>query len=216
MLTLLYSPTSPFVRKVLIVARELGILESIEVKEAVVLPTKTETDVAKSGNPLAKIPTLLIDNSQAIFGSQVICQYLIDFHAKGSSSLLLPPTTSLTRIETLTLESLGDGICEAALLARYEVVLRPEQYRWTDWIDGQTSKIVRSLDELERRLEARPGKGFLDWEELSLGDVAVGCALGYLDFRFGDLAWRSGRPRLEKWFEGFSARSSFVATAPPS
>ncbi|KAI8847953.1 hypothetical protein BC829DRAFT_490355 [Chytridium lagenaria] len=171
-LTLFGSPTSPFVRKVLIVARELGVLSSINVKNVDVLPTKLKTEVDANGNSLGKIPTLSIDGNQALFGSQVIAQYLIDFYAEKTttSPALLPPQPR----------------SKAALLARYEAVLRPEQHRWQEWTDGQLAKIHRSLDKLEKWLIDRPDNKFFDgnvnlgmWpSRLRLGTGFQVCAFG--------------------------------------
>ncbi|KAJ3095021.1 hypothetical protein HDU96_001370 [Phlyctochytrium bullatum] len=216
-LTLFQSPTSPFVRKVLVLARELGVFTSLELKDGVVLPTMIESNVSQNGNPLGKIPTLVVDETP-LFGSQVICQYLLEGHSvdPAVTQTFLPPSTSPHRFAVLTLETLGDGMCEAALLARYETALRPEQYRWEDWTNGQLAKITRALNELEKRLEKNEGKGFLGTSEgVTLGDISVGCALGYLDFRYSHWPWRPTRPLLEKWFEKFSTRPAFVATAPP-
>jgi glutathione S-transferase len=110
----------------------------------------------------------------------------------------------------LRLQALGDGIMEAALLARYETFLRPETYRWTAWIDGQLDKVHRALDSLES-VEAG---AFVD--RVDIGTISIACGLGYLDFRFAGIDWRATRPLLANWFAGFAARPSMQQTAPPS
>ncbi|KAJ3106317.1 hypothetical protein HDU97_006515 [Phlyctochytrium planicorne] len=210
--TLFGSTTSPYVRKVLIVARELNVLDSITFKETAVLPTKGETEVSANGNPLGKIPTLVVTSgstSVPLFGSQTISQYLIDTHPASHLSLPAPP--SFSRYEILTLESLADGILDAALLSRYESVLRPAEKRWDDWTQGQMGKIERALDELDKR-----AAGFGKGPQVNLGEIAASCAVGYLNFRFSDLKWRVGREKLAEWFDDFSCRESFKATSPPS
>ena len=106
-----------------------------------------------------------------------------------------------------TREALAEGILDAAVLAVYEVRLRPEELRFSPWMQGQKSKILRALGHLE-------GEAGRFRDTLDAGTIAVGVALGYLDFRFADLGWREGRPALTEWFEVFAARPEMTATAP--
>ena len=132
----------------------------------------------------------------------MICEYLNEL-AKGN---LIPPGGP-ARWTVLTEHALADGILDAAVLVRYETVLRPEALRWNDWISGQMEKVTSGLDVIERRVG-----GFGD--RVDLGMIAVGCALGYLDFRYASLSWRSKHPNAAAWFERFDARPSMVATRP--
>jgi glutathione S-transferase len=107
----------------------------------------------------------------------------------------------------LKLQALADGLLDAALLARYEAALRPEPRRWPEWIAGQKRKIADALDTLERDVDLLGG-------ELTIGNLSVACALGYLDFRFAADAWRTGRPKLDAWLAEVSKRESLRATMP--
>lgn len=197
---LYHSPASPFVRKVLIVAHEAGVADSIECLPSRANPVETDSEIACS-NPLAQVPTALLTDGGTLHDSRVICEYLDSQAGAG----LFPAGES--RWEALTLQSLADGMLDAALLARYERIVRPQALQWDAWEDGQLRKIARSLDSLEQcveRLHAR----------LDIGTIAVACALGYLDFRFPDYDWRHGRTGLARWFETFSQRPSMQATKP--
>ncbi len=198
---LIGSPTSPFARKVLIVAHEAGIASRIEIANGSGSPLSPHAETI-AVNPLGKVPCLLRDEGPAIFDSRAICQYL-DAAAGGG---LTPEGEG--RWRAMTLEALGDGIMEAALLAVYEARLRPEEIRFEPWVDGQKSKVNRALDHLESRWTAALSG------PMTLGTIAVGAALGYIDFRnvVGD--WRPSRPSLAKWHENFAARPSYAATAP--
>jgi len=169
---LIWAGASPYARKVMIVAHELGI-----------------TDQIKTTDGLGKLPCLIPDEGSAIYDSRVICQYLV---SKSSDQKLLAEGEA--RWPTLTLESLSDGICDAAILIRYETVLRPDDKRWDDWPEEHWAAHL-----------AGP---------FDLGHAALGCALGYLDFRYGDRDWRASHPKLKDWYEGFAARASSIATVP--
>jgi glutathione S-transferase len=194
------SPTSPFVRKVLVLIRESGMkgIENVAAAGNPVAPGSMPVD----HNPLGKIPALLTDDDRAIFDSRVICRFL-DSHFDAG---FYPKDDRLW--DTLTLEAMSDGILEAAVLIVYESRLRPEEYRFAPWTDGQWAKIDRALNTAETRwmpvLSGPP----------DMGQIAMGCALGYLDFRHGAQDWRPGRPNLAAWYKGFSARTSMQETAP--
>lgn len=196
-----FSSASPYVRKVRVVAHEVGLDGKIESFSAQVAPTKFNAEFAKS-NPLAKVPALVLDGGEALYDSPVICEYLD--HLGGGK---LFPAPGPARWTALRRQALADGLLDAALLTRYEMTLRPENLRWKDWSDGQMSKITTALDALEA--EASKLGGTVD-----IGTITIGCALGYLDFRFGDMGWRTGRPKIAAWFEQFNARPSMKATMP--
>lgn len=199
---LIWAGASPYARKVMIAAHELGLAGQIEPVDGSGLPTAPNATTT-SYNPLGKLPCLVPDDGPAIYDSRVICQYLC---GQVEGQKLLPD--GATRWQALTLEALGDGICDAAILIRYETVLRPEERRWDDWLDGQWAKVDRALDAAEDRWSAHLAGPF------DLGHAALGAALGYLDFRYADRDWRGTRPALAKWHEKFEARDSAIATKP--
>jgi len=196
------SPLSPFARKVRIVARETGLAARIEEIPVTVSPVKANAEVGRA-NPLAKVPTLVLDDGSALFDSPVVCEYLDSLHAGRK---LFPPAGE-ARWTALKLQAVGDGILEAAVLARYETALRPQALQWADWIAGQRAKWHAGLDLLERSGAALAG-------EPTIGSITAACALGYLDFRYGDEDWRASRPALARWYAAFSARESMRATVP--
>ena len=199
---LFYSPNSPYARKCLVAAYELGLRERIETVAANAMPTKRDPAIA-ANNPLSKVPTLIADDGTVLYDSPVIAEYL-DTLAGGK----LIPRDGPARWTVLVEQALADGILDAALLARYETALRPEALRWSDWTNGQLEKVVGGLDELERRA-ARFG------DRVDLGTIALACALGYIDLRWGSLEWRKSRPTAAAWYERFAARDSMVKTRPP-
>jgi len=197
------SPTTPFGRKVMVLILEAGLKERIKLSEVSGNPLDPGS-LPITRNPLGKIPALDCDDGAAIYDSRVICRYLDDLAQAG----LYPAAPLLW--ETLTLEATADGILEAALLMVYENRMRPEDKRLPAWVDAQWAKIARALDAIEsdwmRHLAGR----------LDMAHVAVGCALGYLDFRLDARRWRDGRPRLTVWSNTFAKRPSMLATAPPA
>jgi glutathione S-transferase len=196
------SPQSPFARKVRVVVRETGLAARIEEVAATVSPIKANAEVGRS-NPLMKIPTLVLDDGAALFDSPVICEYLDSLH--GGRKLF--PAAGPARWTALKLQAVGDGILDAGILTRYETVLRPPELQWADWKAGQREKGQAGLDLLERESAALAG-------EPTIGSITAACALGWLDFRYGDEDWRPSRPALARWYEGFAARPSLRATAP--
>lgn len=198
---LYHSPASPYVRKVMVVLRETGQEGAVDLIHAAGNPVDPGT-MPTAQNPLGKIPTLEREDGTALYDSRVICRFLDD-RGKGG---LYPAAPRLW--ETLTLEATGDGILDAALLMMYEVRTRPEEMRVPEWVEAQWAKAARGLDVLEARWISHL-HGPLD-----IGQIAVGCALGYLDFRLGARDWREGRPDLAAWYGGFSGRASMRATVP--
>lgn len=198
---LAYSPASPYVRKVNVSAEELGLAARIENVPTKVLPSEPNRDYGKSA-PLMKVPSLTLDDGTVLYDSVVICEYL-DSLAGGNK---LFPAAGDARWRALRLHALANGILDAAVLARYEGFLRPEPLRWDAWTQGQLLKVDQALDELER------GVGELDG--VNIGTIAVGCALGYVDFRYADRNWRGKHPKLAAWFDEISKRDSFRKTVP--
>jgi glutathione S-transferase len=197
---LLYSPPSPFARKVVVAAHELGLTDRINLEQVSVSPVAANAQVA-SANPLGKIPTLLLDDGQALFDSRVIAEFLDSLTARS-----LAPRSGPARWAVLTEAAQADGLMDAALLARYETALRPEALRWDEWAAGQMDKVNRALDAFELS-DRRSG------DDLTIADIGVASALNYLDFRFADLGWRDHRPRLASFFEVIARRPSWIAAA---
>ena len=192
---LFFSPTSPYVRKCMVVAHELGLTGRIDLLPSNAHPvTRDQTIIAK--NPLGKVPTLITDDGQALYDSRVICEYLDDL---GNGALF--PKSGKARWEALTLQSLADGILDAALLARYEDVARPEAIRWADWRAAQLDKTETALAYLEGNLQGLAGR-------VDIGSLSMACALWYLDLRFTELLWRERYPKVAQWYAAFSQRPS--------
>ncbi|MGB8623917.1 MAG: glutathione S-transferase [Paracoccaceae bacterium] len=194
------NPASPFCRKVRVVLHETGQLGEVELLPAGGHPI-AQGDMPTAHNPLGKIPALLRDEGPAIYDSRVICRYLND-RADGA----LYPQRHIW--ETLTLEATADGIMDAAVLMVYEARCRPEALRYPDWVESQWEKIDRALTALEARWMSHLS-GPLD-----IGQIAVGCALEYLDFRHGGRDWRTGRDALTAWAAEFGKRPAMQATVP--
>jgi glutathione S-transferase len=199
MLRLLSSPASPFVRKVRVLLHETGQTD-VEVVDVKAHPLGGEAAL-NAAAPLGKIPALERDGGATLFDSRVICRFL-DNRAQAG----LYPEAHVW--ETLTLEALADGIMDAAVISVYEKRARPEDLWHQPWLDAQWDKVSRGLDALERQWMSHL-HGPLD-----MGQIAVGCALSYLDFRHGDKAWRDGRDSLAAWHKVFADRPSMVATTP--
>ncbi len=200
---LYHSPTTPFGRKVMVLILESGLAAQIEVLAATGSPLDPGS-MPVDRNPLGKIPALVRDDGMAIYDSRVICRYLDAQSGVG----LYPAEPKLW--QTLVLEATADGIIEAALAMAYEVRIRPADKQFPDWIEGQWLKVARTLDAVEA--------GWMPHLSgpLDMGQVALACALGYLDFRHGARDWRQGRPNLSAWYAGFAARPSMQATEPPA
>ena len=200
---LFHSATSPFVRKCLVAAHELGLMARIALVPSAPHPVNRDAGVV-AHNPLGKIPTLVTDDGLVLYDSRVICEYL-DSLAGGR----LFPRDGAARWNALTLQSLGDGLLDAGVLIRYETFARPEPLRWPDWITGQTAKLTAGLAGIERHAAAFD-------DRVDIGTISLVCALGYLDLRFASLAWRDRHPATAAWFADFSARPSMLATRPPA
>lgn len=198
-----YSPTSPFVRKIITAAEELGLSDRIEIIVASTSPVNRHAGLAAL-NPVGKIPVMVLHDGQVLYDSRVICSYLDSLKPRKR----LTPAKGPDRFRSMTLEALGDAIMDAAVLTRYELAVRPENLRWQDWVDGQMTKVRAGVDSLEA-----------DWmnflkRPLTTGHISAAAALGYLDFRFADDDWRKSRPKLAKWYDKFAKRPSWKASMP--
>jgi len=200
-LRLYHNPASPYVRKVMVLLAETGQADAVTLVAAAGTPIAPGS-LPVAQNPLGKIPALERPDGPALYDSRVICRFLGERAGGG----LYPPPPRLW--ETLTLEATGDGMMDAAVLMVYEDRVRPADRRLPDWVEAQWAKIARALDALEARWLAHLA-GPLD-----IGQIAVACALGYLDFRHGARDWRDGRPGLAAWYARAAGRDSMRATAP--
>lgn len=203
MMQLYQSVTSPYARKCLVLLHETGLLDRVTLVGAAGTPLDAGS-MPLDHNPLGKIPALTRPDGPALYDSRVICRYLDTL----SGDTLYPAAPRLW--DTLTLEATADGIIDAAILMVYETRVRPEDKRFDAWVEGQWAKIARALDALESLWRAHLN-GPLD-----MGQIAVGCALGYLDFRHSARAWRASRPHLAAWEAEFANRPAMQATQPPA
>jgi glutathione S-transferase len=201
-LTLYHSPTSPYVRKVMVLLHETGQLDTVTLRSVQLSPVHPSLEL-NDHNPAGKIPALLLPDGSVLHDSRVILDYL-DHQHQGTP---LIPRDGAARWRRLTLASLADAVLDAAVLTRYETFLRPEDKRWDDWVLGQCSKIDRSLEVFEQ------AAGELE-EHFDVAAISLACALAYLDFRMPDLNWRRDCPRLAAWHSAASQRPSMQATTP--
>ncbi|MDB5742532.1 MAG: Glutathione S-transferase, N-terminal domain protein [Polaromonas sp.] len=199
---LIGSATSPYVRKVRIVMAEKKLDYQFVLEDV-----WAENSTMSNSNPLGKVPCLVMEAGEAIFDSRVIVEYLDTLSPVGK---LIPPQ-GRERAEVKTWEALADGVMDAALLARLEATWseRSPQQRCDAWIARQLGKIGTALHAMSKGLGDKP---YCSGVHFSLSDVAVGAALGYLDFRFPEIQWRETHPRLDKLYEKLALRPSFVET----
>jgi glutathione S-transferase len=195
-----WSPRSPFVRKVMIVAHERGLVERIACVRTVAAMTKPHAELMQD-NPLSKIPTLVLDDGAVIYDSPVICEYLdaLDGNPK------LFPTDANARLVALRRQALGDGFLDLLLLARDERGRTQPSDAHLKSAAARKVSVLKSLDEEAMALAAAP---------FGIGHIAIGCALSYLDFRFADEDWRKDHRRIASWHYAFAARPSVRATEP--
>ena len=197
---LVYSPPSPFVRKVTTLIYHANLNDSIELIN-VKTTALSVAEEARAANPLGKIPVMILEDGKAIFDSRVITRYLDDF--AGSN---LYPQEKIYDI--LTLEALADGIMESAVSITYESKLRPQNEQSPSWMEAQWSKVlhaVKALDDGDFKA--------LD-SEINMGQIAVACALGYLDFRHDARQWRSGHSNLASWNDKMMKLPALIQTIP--
>ena len=198
---LIGSLTSPFVRKVRVVLAE----KKIEYDLVIDSPWTPETKVP-SINPLGKVPVLQLDDETPLFDSRVIVEYIDSVTPNNK----LFPTPNRERIEVKRWEALADGICDAAATAFLEAK-RPKKEQSADWIARQSDKVTRGLEFMATQLGEKP---FCMGTHISLADLAVGVALGYLVFRFPEITWRESHPNLARLYDKLIQRPSFADTMP--
>jgi glutathione S-transferase len=203
---LLGSLTSPYVRKVRIVLAE----KKLEYKFIVEDPW-SDPATLNAANPLGKVPCLLLEGGDTLFDSRVIVEYVDTLSPVGR----LIPEKGRERAEVRTWEALADGLLDAAVAARIEATWpgRAESERCTAWIDRQLAKVDASVLALGKGLGER---NWFTGLHPTLADIAVGCALGYLDFRFPQIDWRTGHPNLARLVQKLGQRPSFASTLPPT
>jgi glutathione S-transferase len=220
---LFFTDTSPYARKVRVVALELALQDRIETQFLRPMPTAVDATLS-SVNPLSKIPALVLDDGTALYDSPVICEYLDTLHAGPK----LVPASGPARFRVLRLQALCDGILEAAILVFYERSQRPPAMHWGPWLDGQAQKARQGLDELEREAASfgpqapgalAPGAVTSTSDDeragVDLAQICAGVTIGWLELRgvLGDI--RAGRPKLGAWYDAFRTRPSMRATVPP-
>lgn len=196
---LYHAALSPFVRKVMVLLHETDQLGTVDIQDVVTSPITPSPDVQAS-NPLAKIPALERGDGPTLYDSRVICAYLDDRFQAGLYD---------GGWDTKILEATADGIMDAAVLMSYEKRMRPKEKQWDGWLDAQKSKILGGCSALNARWMSHL-QGPLD-----MGQIAVACALAYVDFRHPDAGWRIGNEALADWFTAFESRPSMQATRPP-
>lgn len=201
---LIGSIASPYVRKVRIVMAEKKLDYQLAIENV-----WAEGTVINESNPLGKVPCLIMEGGEALFDSRVIVEYLDTLSPVGK----LIPGVGRERVEVKTWEALADGLLDAAILARLEATWdgRSPAQRSQAWIDRQLQKINQVLQAMGNGLAEKP---FCAGIHLSLADISVGCALGYLDFRFPQIDWRTPHPNLAKLLEKLQQRPSFAETQP--
>jgi glutathione S-transferase len=195
-----WSPRSPFVRKVMVVAHELGLTGRITCVRTVAAMTKPHAELMLD-NPLSKIPTLVLDDGTVIYDSPVICEYLDSLH----DGARLFPSNPKDRIVALRRQALGDGFLDLLIFNRDELMRANPSEPHLASMAARKRSVLQVLDQEAEALEASP---------FDIGHVAIGCSLSYLDFRFADEDWRKDHPRIARWHAAFAARPSVRATEP--
>ena len=197
---LVYSPPSPFVRKVITLIHHAGLDDRIELVN-VKTTALSVAEAARAANPLGKIPVMILDDGKALFDSRIITRFLDDL----AGSNLYPQECVY---DVLTLEALADGIMESAVSITYETKLRPENEQSPSWMEAQWSKVLHAVKALENgEFKSIEGK-------LNMGQLAVACALGYLDFPHDARQWRIGHSNLASWNEKIMELPALIKTIP--
>lgn len=194
-----FSPFSPYVRKCLVMAYELGLNDELELLDSNAHPVNRDMEISEH-NPFGQVPTFFTSQGQPLFDSRVICEYL---NSVGKGALF--PAEGDARWTALTQQALADGILDCALQARYEEVARPDEKKWQDWANANLSKIASALNYLEQ-------KKLPLTQEATTGTLSIGCALWYLDLRFESYDWRTDYPYVASWYSEFSQRDSMKNT----
>ena len=202
---LIGSLTSPYVRKVRVVMAEK------KLDYQLVLEDVWGSDAILKSNPLGKVPCLVMEGGEAVFDSRVIVEYVDTLSPVGK---LIPPS-GRERVEIRTWEALADGLLDASILARLEQTWpgRTDEQRSQAWIDRQMVRVDKTVKAFGQGLGE---KAYCTGIHFTLADIAVGCALGYLDFRFPQIDWRAEHPNLKRLFDKLSLRQSFIDTVPPA
>lgn len=195
-----WSPRSPYVRKVMIAAHEMGLGDQLNCVRTTVSPFAPAEELF-ADNPLNKLPTLVLDDGTAIYDSRVICEYLDGLH--GGPKLF--PAAGPQRLTALRDQALGDGLLDVLMMRLIER-LKPETRRSPEIVSSNERKTAATLDRLEADAALLTGRAH------DIGHVAIGTALGYVDFRFPDDNWREGRPKLAAWHAAFDARPAVLAS----
>lgn len=197
-----WSPRSPFVRKVMIVLHETGLLDRVECVRTVVAMAAAPNPALLPDNPIGKIPTLVLDDGTALPDSRVISEYLDTLH-RGQR---LFPAEGAARFRQLRWQALADGLTDVLLLWRNERI-RPEGTQYPAVISAFETKVRHAFAMFDRETAALAGEPF------GIGQIALVCTLGQMDFRFGDSRWREGNPALARWYDDIATRPSVAATA---
>jgi glutathione S-transferase len=201
---LIGSLTSPYVRKVRILFLEKKVDVDLEIENV----WATDTKIALN-NPLGKVPCLLLEDGEAIYDSRVIAEYADTLSPVSK----LIPAESRERAIVKTWEALADGVLDAGILARLEATWRPADLQSQAWIDRQMDKVSKAIREMSEKLG---GNAWCHSNQMTLADIAVGCALGYLLFRFPAVQWQGQYPNLDRLYQKLMQRASFIDTAPPA
>jgi len=200
MMILRASVPSPYSRKVILTAKAVGLGDALTIEAA---DTNDDADTLRTQNPLGKIPTLITEDGKAIYDSRVICEYL---NTRGTHDLF---GAGAARLDALILQALADGMVDAAITQVYEKRFRPEEKWHAPWLDYQNAKIERAIAQLETAPPASDAA-------VTVGTIALCCALGYLDFRLQG-AWRGNAPQLAAWFDRYGpSLKGFDETRPDS
>lgn len=202
---LVFSPTSPFARKVRIAAIELGLIDTIELVPAAFAPGQPNDDYSRDFNPLKKLPVLILDDGGVILNSYVIVEYLDEI--AGGRKLI--PASGPARWKIKTDHSILQGILNSMVLCRYEKVTRPKEFYWQAWADDHWQRAWTGMAHFDRQsdLLSRP---------LDVAQIALTCVLGYADFRFPDCGWRRAYPNLVAFHDKMTQRPSVKISAPPA
>jgi glutathione S-transferase len=201
---LIGSLTSPYVRKVRIVFLEKKVDVDLEIENVWAADTKITLN-----NPLGKVPCLLLEDGEAIHDSRVIVEYADTLSPVSK----LIPAESRERAIVKTWEALADGVLDAGILARLEATWRPAELQSQAWMDRQMAKTSKAIREMSEKLG---GNAWCHSNQMTLADIAVGCALGYLLFRFPSVQWQEQYPNLDRLYQKLMQRASFIDTAPPA
>lgn len=199
---LYFAAPSPFARKVRVLIRELGMADSVEEVAVHTTPMAPHAELT-SANPLSKIPTLVTSDGMPLYDSRVIQEYLVSLRPQEPAFAHDGPS----RWRSLRRQALADGILDAGLLHRYELVLRPEPQQWSGWLNAQQGKIRDGLASLSSDV---PPVG----EQVGLDAIAGACALAWLEYRMPGLGWRQEHPSLSDFLDAMSTRPSMVQTTP--